>query len=129
MGSLRSLRSESKTRITKEVVIDHIYRERKERKDHPDGSFDNGGRWYPDEDERCHCCSGIRSPSRAFPYSLMSHCRSKKHVKNLVDKQWEDLEQRHILIKRVKDAMSVLSFVVGWISTIKEFLFRRFKRV
>jgi len=46
----------------------------------PEGSFDNAGRWYPDEDERCSCCAGIREPSRSHPYSLMVHCRSKQHV-------------------------------------------------
>ena len=53
---------------------------------YPDGHFDRGGRWYPSEEERCACCEGIRSPSRAFPYSLLKHCSRKKHYINLCEK-------------------------------------------
>ncbi len=56
---------------------------RQDRKHHPDGKFDNGGRWYPSETERCECCDHIRYPSRAYPYSLMVHCRTAKHVASL----------------------------------------------
>jgi hypothetical protein len=44
----------------------------------PDGSFDKQGRWYPDI--QCPHCASIRAPSRAFPYSLLVHCRTAKHV-------------------------------------------------
>jgi hypothetical protein len=53
----------------------------------PTGHKDNGGRWYPDNDEKCMCCNNIRSPSRAYPWSLWKHCKSKKHVTNWVSKQ------------------------------------------
>jgi len=58
---------------------------RKTRKKHPDGSFDNTRRWQPSNDERCHCCRLIREPSRRFPYSLMTHCRSVGHIASLYD--------------------------------------------
>jgi transposase-like protein len=45
---------------------------------HPSGDFDNAGRWYPTN--YCKCCESIRSPSRAYPYSLMKHCRTVSHV-------------------------------------------------
>ena len=45
---------------------------------HPSGDFDDAGRWYPTR--YCDCCESIRSPSRAFPYSLMVHCRTVSHV-------------------------------------------------
>ena len=45
---------------------------------HPSGDFDNAGRWYPTN--YCDCCESIRSPSRAYPYSLMNHCRTVSHV-------------------------------------------------
>lgn len=45
---------------------------------HPSGDFDNAGRWYPTN--YCDCCESIRSPSRAYPYSLMVHCRTVAHV-------------------------------------------------
>ena len=50
----------------------------KRRDIHPDGHFDNGGRWYPDA--LCDCCQSVRSPSRAYPYSLLVHQRTVKHV-------------------------------------------------
>jgi hypothetical protein len=64
--------------------IDELYVARKERRAHPDGKFDNAGRWEPSESEKCECCRGIRSPSRAYPYSMVAHCRSRKHVANLL---------------------------------------------
>jgi len=56
------------------------YLQLKDRKIHPPGEFDNGGRFYLAESEKCDCCRGIRSPSRAYPYSEMKHARTLKHV-------------------------------------------------
>lgn len=56
------------------------YINRQARNQHPDGSFDNAGRWFPSAREECGCCSNVRSPSRSWPYSLMKHCRSVEHV-------------------------------------------------
>jgi hypothetical protein len=50
---------------------------------HPDGTFDEGGRFYPSEKEARDCCANIRAPSRALPFSLMKHCRTAKHVAKL----------------------------------------------
>lgn len=69
-------------------VIKTIYERRQARIEHPSGRTDNGGRWYPSDDEHCDCCNMVRQPSRAYPWSLMVHCRTKKHIKNLVEK-WE----------------------------------------
>ncbi|SHH88764.1 hypothetical protein SAMN02745135_02557 [Caloranaerobacter azorensis DSM 13643] len=59
------------------------YLARKERKVHPEGYFDNGGRWFPSENEKLICCSNIRRPSVSWPYSLMKHCRTMGHVAGL----------------------------------------------
>ena len=56
------------------------YLKLKNRKTHPEGTFDSGGRFYLAESEKCVCCRGIRSPSRAYPYSEMKHARTLKHV-------------------------------------------------
>lgn len=56
---------------------------RQSRRRHPDGTFDSAQRWYPSAGERCGCCEGIRSPSRAHPYSYMVHCRTAAHVAQL----------------------------------------------
>ena len=47
-------------------------------KSHPYGRCDNGGRWYPDS--QYDCCIGIREPSRAYPWSMVAHCRTVDHV-------------------------------------------------
>ena len=65
-------------------VIQEVYESRKSRITHPNGSFDKAGRWDPDETEFQDCCRYIRKPSRTYPYSLLKHCRSKKHIRNLV---------------------------------------------
>lgn len=74
----------------------HCYYKRQERNEHPSGGFDNAGRWYPDEEEKCDCCYGLRAPSRAFPYPLMTHCRTINHVANLFGVDATQMK-RHIL--------------------------------
>lgn len=59
------------------------YLQRKARTAHPDGGFDSAGRWYPSASEKCSNCDSMRSPSRNYPYSLMTHCRSAEHVAEL----------------------------------------------
>jgi hypothetical protein len=56
------------------------YIDHKARTTHPDGKFDSGGRWHPSDQEQQPCCSSIRNPSRAWPYSLLLHCRTAKHI-------------------------------------------------
>ena len=58
---------------------------RKTRKSHPDGSFDKAKRWEPSDNEWCECCKSIRTPSRRFPFSLMTHCRSIGHIAALYE--------------------------------------------
>jgi len=48
---------------------------------HPNGTFDKQGRWYSNNS---HIIS-VREPSRAYPYSQMKHCRTKKYVQNCYD--------------------------------------------
>lgn len=57
-----------------------VYLRRRARLEHPRGSFDRKGRWWPDDGEEMLCCRAIRRPSRAWPYSLLWHCRSAAHV-------------------------------------------------
>jgi hypothetical protein len=55
------------------------------RLEHPDGSFDRGGRWYPCDDEDCGVSRTARSPSRAWPLSYNQACRSLSHCEALFD--------------------------------------------
>jgi len=74
----------SKLKIIDETTIKATeeYLSRKIRKSHPDGTFDKANRWYPSDLEVCECCSTVRAPSRAYPYSIMTHCRSIAHIAN-----------------------------------------------
>lgn len=53
---------------------------RQNRITHPAGYFDKQRRWYPEQSEKCSCCAGIRTPSVAYPFSLMLHCRTAEHI-------------------------------------------------
>jgi hypothetical protein len=52
----------------------------RDRKANPAGKFDRSGRFWPAPAETCSCCIGIRAPSKAWPYSLLLHCRTAGHV-------------------------------------------------
>ena len=56
---------------------------RRERQTRPRGTFDQGGRWWPDAEEQRACCAHIRRPSKGYPYSLLTHCRTAEHVAHL----------------------------------------------
>jgi len=66
-----------------------------ERHVNPPGKFDNAGRWYPSENFTASCCSHLRGPSRAHPYSYMTHCRTKKHLQTL----WNESPQARDTIR------------------------------
>ena len=54
------------------------YLDLRDRRADPEGTFDRGGRWHPAE--TLACCGAIRTPSRAWPYSYLLHCRTVAHV-------------------------------------------------
>ena len=60
--------------------IQIVYIARRDRRIHPVGTFDNAGRWYPSDAEDCGVSNSHRSPSRSYPYSYMTACRSRRHV-------------------------------------------------
>lgn len=70
-----------------------LYLARQDRRSHPDGTFDKKYRWYPSTTEKQACCLGVRSPSAAYPYSLMLHCRSVEHVAALTGVETSDLRK------------------------------------
>lgn len=59
------------------------YLKRQNRTQHPDGEFDQKGRWYPSASEQQRCCDHISSPTRNWPYSYLLHCRTLQHVARL----------------------------------------------
>jgi|WetSurMetagenome_2_1015567.scaffolds.fasta_scaffold116164_3 hypothetical protein len=68
-------------------LVQSIYENRRDRAVNPEGSFDRAGRWYPSEAEDANGDgSRTRSPSRAWPYSYMLRCRTRQHVRVLVER-------------------------------------------
>lgn len=66
-----------------------IFNRRQARIDHPEGSTDNGGRWYPEG--RDDIGMGVRTPSRSYPWSYMLHCRSLDHCECLTGADHDDV--------------------------------------
>lgn len=58
---------------------------RQDRRSHPEGWRDAGGRWWPSDAECTPGCSFVRRPSAAWPWSLMAHCRTTTHLAELFD--------------------------------------------
>ncbi len=79
------------------------YLDRRDRITNPDGKFDRAGRWYPSESEECDCCSGIRTPSRAYPYSYMVHCRTAAHVAALYNVDVRDVRKAARQIEKTSE--------------------------
>jgi len=80
------------------------YLARRDRRTNPDGTFDSAGRWYPADGEKQPCCAAIRSPSRAYPYSYMVHCRTVAHVAAVHGVDARDLKSAARLIERATPA-------------------------
>lgn len=70
-----------------------LFVSRKNRESHPQGEFDKQKRFYPNQSELQDCCSEIRRPSAAYPFSLMVHCRSAKHIANMFDVSEKELKK------------------------------------
>ena len=67
------------------------YISRRDRVQYPEGAFDSAGRWYPSKEEHCTCCDLVRAPSRHWPYSLMLHCRTLRHIARLYNVSLDEL--------------------------------------
>lgn len=85
---------------------------RHDRSQHPSGRFDSKSRWLPASEEFRECCARIRRPSARWPYSLLTHCRSKDHVARLHDVALTDLQHAIYVLERWPDhADAILSVV------------------
>jgi hypothetical protein len=66
------------------------------RVSHPEGKFDNKGRWYPSG--LLSCCLKVNAPTHRFPYSYMTHCRTRVHIATKYNIELKDLQ--HISSKK-----------------------------
>jgi len=64
-------------------IINEVYRQAKNREIHPSGDFDSKKRWYP-SDLLYNYTESVRTPSAAWPFSYMQHCRTKKFITRLI---------------------------------------------
>jgi hypothetical protein len=66
-------------------IAEKIAELRREKILKPTGYSDDKRRWYPDEAvEQASCCSHIRPPSAAHPYSYLYHAMTVNHIETLL---------------------------------------------
>jgi ribosomal protein S11 len=70
----------------------------RDRQIHPQGNFDNQGRWYPSLAQSAGGMT-VRSPSKTYPYSYMTACRTLKHTRCVADTSPE------LLLKQLEAAL------------------------
>lgn len=63
-------------------ILTQVFKLLQEREIHPSGTFDNGGRFYATHSDLIN----VRYPSRKWPYSHMTACRTLKYVKAINEK-------------------------------------------
>lgn len=74
----------TKARVAELVRL--VYEARRDRLVHPEGKFDDAGRWYPSAREDCGGDgSSTRRPTRTWPYSYLLRCRTRQHARALVE--------------------------------------------
>ena len=78
------------------------YLKRQARVSYPKG-FVKHTKWYPQEVEERPCCLNIRQPSHSYPWSLMTHCRSLKHVCNLLE-----VDEKEVRLRLTKKGLPLL---------------------
>jgi hypothetical protein len=75
---------------------------RRSRLEHPAGSFDRQGRFWPDVSEHRACCDWITEPTKNYPYSQMHHCRSMAHIAELYGVDALDLRRKVRELKKAE---------------------------
>lgn len=64
-------------------IAAELYALSKARQIHPKGHFDSGKRWYPNETLKA-VMGSIRAPSRRWPFSYLTHARTKAFITRLL---------------------------------------------
>tara|TARA_R110000823_G_scaffold171423_1_gene303874 strand:- start:250 stop:501 length:252 start_codon:yes stop_codon:yes gene_type:complete len=78
--------------IQKDEMIKEVYTMLKDREINPSGYFDDGGRWFSHNADLID----VREPSRAWPYSQLTACRSRKYVAKIAEKHKVETVQQLI---------------------------------
>lgn len=77
----------------------------KQREMHPAGFWDKQDRFYLKE--KCECCEGIRTPSKKFPKSELTHGRSLKHVAETRNVNIEDAKR----LRKMLNSLSKICYL------------------
>ena len=75
---------------------------RKNRNEDPEGEFDNGGRWYPEGKDAEVFDYSHRSPSRAYPYSYLTACRTAEHCAKLYGADVHQVRKASNIMKKMR---------------------------
>lgn len=91
--------------------------ELQDRKTHPEGKFDNAGRFYLGS--KCACCEGLRTPSRMYPLSEMAHGRTALHVAHLrgMPERQKELKAYSGLLRKyplLRESVLISQSVLSW---------------
>ncbi len=103
--------------IEKELIAGTIYSLRKANEVQPHGGYDRDGRWYPNYGEHCECCDDIRKPSTKYWFSYKDHCRTARHIGNMLGVDAEKIlaasERIQTLPESTRDVMkfAAISFL------------------
>jgi len=76
-----------------EILAACLYLKRRDREAHPEGHFDQGGRWYS-EGRDAQVMTLCRLPSRRWPFPEMHTCRTLSHCARYHDA--DELTSRRI---------------------------------
>lgn len=82
------------------VLAAQEWLDRKHRRTQPSGDWDSAGRYEPDDTEWESCCAAIRTPSRAWPYSLWKHVHTASHVANKFEVERAEVMRAARLLER-----------------------------
>lgn len=88
-----------------------------DRNTHPDGKFDNAGRFYLRS--KCSCCDGLRAPSRLYPMSEMAHGRTALHVAHArgMPERLKELKAYSGLLKKyppLRESVAISQSLLSW---------------
>ncbi|EHR0227836.1 hypothetical protein KS670_003396 [Vibrio parahaemolyticus] len=85
----------SKLNQRQKNIVNKVYEMLQDSEVYPSGSFETANKFYADNSHLISC----RAPSRAFPYSELNACRTKKYVAKVL--QYYNCKSVKTLLKHI----------------------------
>lgn len=85
----------SKLNQRQKIIVNKVYEMLKDSEVYPSGYFEKANKFYADNSHLISC----RAPSRAFPYSELNACRTKKYVAKVL--QYYNCKSVKTLLKHI----------------------------